>query len=98
MQYKSTVCDHCNRQLDGLDRCAVVKEKFIVVKGSISVEYVDENQDRKWFYATPNAYDSYTFCDAKCLEEWLANREKMWHDRILTRTPYGLEAEKHWPE
>jgi hypothetical protein len=77
--------------LDGIDRCAIVKEHYIVIQGSVCVEYVDPvANERKFFFATPNKYDTYTFCDAKCFGDWLAVREQMWHDRILTTTPYGI--------
>lgn len=98
MNYDQIVCDHCAKMLSGMDRCAVVKERYIVIKGSISIEYIDETtQEQRWIYITPNRYGTYTFCDAKCLGEWIANREKMWHNGILTRTPYGLPAETRWP-
>ena len=98
MQYNSTVCDLCNKQLEGIDRCAVIKEEYIIIKGSVTVEYIDEaTQEQKWIYITPDRYASYTFCDTKCFAEWVANRKKMWHDGILTRTPYGLAAERRYP-
>ena len=76
------LCDYCNKVVSGYDKTAVVKKKYIQFRGSFMVEDWDKENDRRiFFYVTPTKNSELSFCDLKCLEDYISRAEKEFKKR-----------------
>lgn len=72
MYRKQLICDACGKIVRGYDGKEEQNKDFISIRGQVIVNNWDkEENQQKFFYATPSKNRTVILCGFKCLEEWI---------------------------
>lgn len=70
-------CDMCGKVLSGKVGTALVRERYLSLRGSLTVQDVDTETNKNIFtYITPSERDTLTFCNFECFKDYTNMREK----------------------
>lgn len=77
MKLSQHICDNCKKPLDGIFKGEEIKRDYMMFKGQFGIEiWNEEFKTYEWFWLTKALHHEVTFCDLKCLEEFIAKKRQ----------------------
>jgi len=72
------LCDMCGEILSGKKGTASIEKEYISIRGTLTIQDVDEVTKRKIFtYTSRSEQDTMTFCNYKCMGAYIDMRKKL---------------------